>query len=171
MGILENQIWISDWKVSCSLKTFTGFNSVSRNSVWKSSHFLLCLNPLYSYVLICSKLYSPGSFSNFETATLLQTLKGWTELIANCAFSYSPLATFSKMAHVCLMRGVTFLWCHLCTALYEALIKIKWFKTRNNILQTLWSLQALTAVHFSKQLLVQIPVPLSSNESTQCLQL
>ena len=96
MGILENQIWISDWKVSCSLKTFTGFNSVSRNSVWKSSHFLLCLNPLYSYVLICSKLYSPGSFSNFETATLLQTLKGWTELITNCAFSYRPLATFCR---------------------------------------------------------------------------
>ena len=82
-----------------SLKTFTGWtaNKVSRHGVYKFSHFPPCFNPLHSRsVLICSTLYFPARSSNFETGTLLKTLKRRAELIANCAFLYSVLATSSR---------------------------------------------------------------------------
>ena len=49
-----------------------------------------------SIVLICSTLYFPGLSSNFETGTLLKTLKRRAELIGNCAFPYSVLATSTR---------------------------------------------------------------------------
>ena len=49
-----------------------------------------------SNVLICSTLYFPGRSSNFETGTLLKTLKRRAELIAKCAFPSSVLATSSR---------------------------------------------------------------------------
>ena len=82
-----------------SLKTFTAWaaNKVSRHGVLRFSHFPLCFNPLHlSNVLICCTLYFPGLSSNFETGTLPKTLKRRAELIANCAFPYSVLATSSR---------------------------------------------------------------------------
>ena len=93
----NNWTWILDCRVSCSLKIFTGCNKVLKHSIWKSFHFLLCFNPLYlSYVFICSTLYSHGSLSYFETGMLLKMLQGQAELIANCVFAYSALASFCK---------------------------------------------------------------------------
>ena len=82
-----------------SLKTFTGWaaHKVSRHGIEKFSHFPLCFNPLHlSNVLIYSTLYFPGCSVNFETETLLKTLKRRAELIANFAFPYSVLVTSSR---------------------------------------------------------------------------
>ena len=81
------------------MKTFIGWaaNKVSRHGVLKFSHFPLCFNRLLlSNVLICSTLHFQGRSSNFETGTLLKTLKRRAELIANCAFPFSVLSTSSR---------------------------------------------------------------------------
>ena len=105
------------------MKTFTGWaaNKVSRHGVLKFSHFPLCFNRLpLSNVLICSTLHLQGRSSNFETGTLLKTLKRRAELIANCAFPFSVVSTSSRNGQ-CLSesRWGSRFWPHLCAALLD----------------------------------------------------
>ena len=103
----------NSWKLDVNIRLlgvlfFENINQLHKDqdTVFESPLILCSASyPLYSYVLTCSKLYSPGTFSNFKTAMLPQMLKGWAGLIANCAFSYS----LSRVS-----VGVTFLWRHLC---------------------------------------------------------